>query len=216
VVQKAHQHGILVYHDVTTGFFAQKAQDAGVDGLICVNNRAGGQTGAKSPQEMIEEMSKIDIPLVCAGGVGDEKGFIEALKMGYSAVQMGTRFLATTECKIQDDYKQAIVKATEKDIVWTNKLAGTNSSVIRTEEIEKGGLLVNPIFGYLLKNPNTKKLMRTLLLLRSIQTHKKVVLEKGYGQIWQAGKSVEGIHEIISAKDIVKAFEKAFETNFKQ
>jgi nitronate monooxygenase len=216
VVQKAHQHGILVYHDVTTGFFAQKAQDAGVDGLICVNNRAGGQTGAKSPQEMIEEMSKINIPLVCAGGVGDEKGFIEALKMGYSAVQMGTRFLATTECKIQDDYKQAIVKATEKDIVWTNKLAGTNSSVIRTEEIEKGGLLVNPIFGYLLKNPNTKKLMRTLLLLRSIQTHKKVVLEKGYGQIWQAGKSVEGIDEIISAKDIVKAFEKAFETNFKQ
>lgn len=216
VVQKAHQHGILVYHDVTTGFFAQKAQDAGVDGLICVNNRAGGQTGAKSPQEMIEEMSKIDIPLVCAGGVGDEKGFIEALKMGYSAVQMGTRFLASTECKIQDDYKQAIVKATEKDIVWTNKLAGTNSSVIRTEEIEKGGLLVNPIFGYLLKNPNTKKLMRTLLLLRSIQTHKKVVLEKGYGQIWQAGKSVEGIHKIISATEIVEAFEKAYETNFKQ
>src|SRR5690606_441930 len=92
VCDKAHQHGILVYHDVTTGFFAQKAQDAGVDGLICVNNRAGGQTGAKSPQEMIDEMKNIQIPLVCAGGVGDEKGFIEALKMGYSAVQLGTRF----------------------------------------------------------------------------------------------------------------------------
>lgn len=212
VVKKAHQHGILVYHDVTTGLFAQKAQDAGVDGLICVNNRAGGQTGAKSPQEMMDEMRKIDIPLVCAGGIGDEKGFIEALKMGYSAVQMGTRFLATTECKVQDDYKQAIVKSTEKDIVWTNKLAGTNSSVIRTKEIEKGGLMVNPLFGFLLKNPNTKKLMRTLLLLRSIQTHKKVVLEKGYGQIWQAGKSVEGIHEVLSAGEIVRKFESEYKS----
>lgn len=211
VCKKAHQHGILVYHDVTTGYFAQKAQDAGVDGLICVNNRAGGQTGAKSPQEMMDEMKDIQIPLVCAGGVGDEQGFIGALKMGYAAVQMGTRFLATKECQVQDDYKNAIVKSQEKDIVWTNKLAGTNSSVIRTPEIEKGGLMVNPLFGYLLKNPNAKKLMRTLLLLRSIQTHKNVVLKKGYGEIWQAGKSVGQIAEVLPAGEVVKRFLKAYE-----
>jgi nitronate monooxygenase len=211
VCKKAQEHGILVYHDVTTGYFAQKAQDAGVDGLICVNNRAGGQTGAKSPQEMMDEMKDIKVPLVCAGGVGDEKAFIEALKMGYAAVQMGTRFLATKECQVQDDYKQAIVRSDEKDIVWTNKLAGTNSSVIRTPEIEKGGLMVNPVFGYLLKHPSTKKLMRTLLLLRSIRTHKNVVLKKGYGEIWQAGKSVEQIHEVLPAADVVSRFEAAFQ-----
>lgn len=210
VCAKAHQHGILVFHDVTTGYFAQKAQDAGVDGLICVNNRAGGQTGAKSPQEMMDEMKNIQIPLVCAGGIGDEKGFIEALKMGYAAVQMGTRFLATTECQVQNDYKQAIVHSEEKDIVWTNKLAGTNSSVILTPEIEKGGLMVNPVFGYLLKNPSTKKLMRTLLLLRSIRTHKKVVLEKGYGEIWQAGKSVGQINEVLPAGEVVRRFAEAY------
>ena len=211
VCDKAHQHGIVVYHDVTTGYFAQKAQDAGVDGLICVNNRAGGQTGAKSPEAMMEEMKSISIPLVCAGGIGNEDDFISALKMGYAAVQMGTRFLATKECQVQEEYKQAIVQSSEKDIVWTNKLAGTNSSVIRTKDIEKGGLMVNPIFGYLLKNNSTKKLMRTLLLLRSLQTHKKVVLEKGYGEIWQAGKSVGSIHEIVPAGAVVDAFRKAFQ-----
>lgn len=216
VCKKAHEHGILVYHDVTTGFFAQKAQDAGVDGLICVNNRAGGQTGAKSPQEMMEEMKDIQIPLVCAGGVGDKKGFIDALKMGYAAVQMGTRFLASKECQVQEDYKQAIVRSEEKDIVWTNKLAGTNSSVIRTPEIEKGGLLVNPFFGYLLKNPSTKKLMRTLLLLRSINTHKNVALKKGYGEIWQAGKSVGQIHEVLPAGEVVRRFEEAYQQYLKE
>lgn len=210
VCDQAHQHGILVFHDVTTAYFAQKAQDAGVDGLICVNNHAGGQTGAKSPQEMMDEMKNIQIPLVCAGGIGDEKGFIEALKMGYAAVQMGTRFLATTECQVQNDYKQAIVQADENDIVWTNKLAGTTSSVISTPEIEKGGLMVNPLFGYLLKNPSTKKLMRTLLLLKSLRKHKKVALEKGYGEIWQAGKSVGQIHEVLPAGEIVRRFTKAY------
>jgi nitronate monooxygenase len=211
VCKKAHEHGIVVYHDVTTGYFAQKAQDAGVDGLICVNNRAGGQTGAKSPEAMMEEMKSISIPLVCAGGIGNEDDFISALKMGYAAVQMGTRFLATKECQVQEEYKQAIVQSQEKDIVWTNKLAGTNSSVIRTKDIEKGGLMVNPFFGYLLKNNSTKKLMRTLLLLRSLQTHKKVVLEKGYGQIWQAGKSVGSIQEVLAAGAVVDTFRKAYQ-----
>jgi nitronate monooxygenase len=164
---------------------------------------------------MMDEMKNIQIPLVCAGGIGDEKGFIEALKMGYAAVQMGTRFLATTECQVQNDYKQAIVNAEEKDIVWTNKLAGTNSSVILTPEIEKGGLRVNPVFGYLLKNPSTKKLMRTLLLLRSLRTHKKVVLEKGYGEIWQAGKSVGQIHEVLPAGEVVKRFAVAYKEYIK-
>lgn len=215
VCKKAHEHGILVYHDVTTGYFAQKAQDAGVDGLICVNNRAGGQTGAKSPLEMMDEMKDIQVPLVCAGGVGDEQGFVEALRMGYAAVQMGTRFLATKECQVQEDYKQAIVHSGEEDIVWTNKLAGTNSSVIRTPEIEKAGLMVNPVFGYLLKNSSTKKLMRTLLLLRSIQTHKNVVLKKGYGEIWQAGKSVGQIREVLSAAEVVRRFAKAYDDYLK-
>lgn len=209
VVQRAEKHGIVVYHDITTRKFAQKAIDAGVHGLNCVNNRAGGQTGLKSPEEMMEELQDLNIPLVCAGGIGNENDFVSALKMGYAAVQMGTRFLATDECIIPDNYKEAIVAAEEKDIVWTNKLAGTISSVISTPDIEKGGLMVNPVFSFLLKQPSTKKMMRTILLLRSMQQHKKVVKNPGYDHIWQAGKGVGNIKSTEPAGKVVMDFQKA-------
>lgn len=211
VVDRAHQNDIVVYHDITNRKFAQKAIDAGVDGLNCVNNRAGGQTGAQSPEKMMEELHDLDIPLVCAGGIGNEVDFKKALEMGYAAVQMGTRFLATKECKIPDDYKQAIVNSKEEDIVWTNKLAGTISSVIRTPDIEKGGLMVNPVFGWLLKQPSTKKMMRTILLMRSLYQHNKVVNSPGYDQIWQAGKSVDTIDQLEPAGDVVRRFHEAIE-----
>ncbi|MEZ5003001.1 MAG: nitronate monooxygenase [Chitinophagales bacterium] len=212
VVDRAHQNGIVVYHDITTRKYAQKAIDAGVDGLNCVNNRAGGQTGLASPEDMMNELHDLKLPLVCAGGVGNETDFIKVLEMGYAAVQMGTRFLATNECIVPESYKEAIIKANESDIVWTNKLAGTISSVIRTPDIEKGGLMVNPIFSFLLKQPSTKKLMRTILLLRSMEQHKKVVNRPGYDQIWQAGKGVGNIVEKVPAGDVVKAFHEAYQS----
>lgn len=212
VVDRAHQNGIVVYHDITTRKYAQKAIDAGVDGLNCVNNRAGGQTGLASPEDMMNELHDLKLPLVCAGGVGNETDFIKVIEMGYAAVQMGTRFLATNECIVPESYKEAIIKAKESDIVWTNKLAGTISSVIRTPDIEKGGLMVNPIFSFLLKQPSTKKLMRTILLLRSMEQHKKVVNRPGYDQIWQAGKGVGNIVEKVPAGEVVKTFHEAYQS----
>ncbi|MGB1221546.1 MAG: NAD(P)H-dependent flavin oxidoreductase [Alcanivoracaceae bacterium] len=206
VVKAAREHGIVVYHDVTTPAFARKAVDAGVDGLNCVNNRAGGQTGQLSPEQMLDELASFDVPLVCAGGVGDEKDFRRMLDAGYAGAQLGTRFLATQECQVPDDYKQAIVDHGEEDIVWTNKLAGTFSSVIRTPDIEKLGLRAGPITSRLLKNRKTKKLTRMLLLLRSTQRYKKVALNPGYAQFWQAGKGIASIGAVESAGDVVKRF----------
>ena len=76
------------------------------------------------------------MPLLQAGGVGgDPAGLRQALDLGYAGCQLGTRFLATHEAKITQSYKNAIVAATPDDIVWTNKLAGTNSSVIAVPTI---------------------------------------------------------------------------------
>ncbi|MEE4250992.1 MAG: nitronate monooxygenase [Alcanivoracaceae bacterium] len=206
VVKVAREHGITVYHDVSSRAFADKAVDAGVDGLNCVNNRAGGQTGQSSPQELLKALSDMNVPLVCAGGVGDEGDFKAMLEAGYAGVQLGTRFLATHECQIPDDYKQAIVAGNEDDIVWTNKLAGTFSSVIRTPDIERLGLRAGPITSRLLQNRKTKKLTRMLLLLRSTQRYKKVALNPGYAQYWQAGKGIGAIRSVESAGDIVRRF----------
>ncbi|HEX6864597.1 MAG TPA: nitronate monooxygenase, partial [Thermoanaerobaculia bacterium] len=105
VVEKAHAVGGFVYHDVTERKWADKGLEAGVDGLIAVNRRAGGHAGNKSAEELIAELADFGVPVVCAGGIGDEEDFVQALRMGYAAVQMGTRFIATTECTAHEDYK---------------------------------------------------------------------------------------------------------------
>ena len=122
-----------------------------------------------------------------------------------AGVQLGTRFLATPEARVPEEYKQAIVAARAADIVWTNKLAGTNSSVIRTAQVEEGGLRVHPIVGWLLRNSYTKNLTRMLMLTRAMETYKKAAYD-GRCEIWQAGKGVEHISAVESCDDILKRF----------
>ena len=205
VVREAEKHGIRVVHDVTNRAFAQRAVDAGVYGLNCVNNRAGGQTGQFSPEQMFEELHGFGLPLICAGGVGDAQDFRRALDLGYAAAQVGTRFLATPECRVNQDYKQRIVGSSESDIVITNKLAGTDSSVIRTPDIEKLGLRAGPIASRMLRGRKTKKLMRMIYLLRTSLRYRQLA-DAGSGQYWQAGRGVGAIDDIMPAGEVVKRF----------
>jgi nitronate monooxygenase len=207
IVKIAHMHNIKVYHDVHSVEFAKRAADAGVDGLNLLNCDMGGQTGTLTASAFISELSEsnIDLPFVCAGGIGDEKGFAAALDMGYAGIQMGTRFLATPECKITNSYKNGIVNATAKDIVITNKLAGTSSSVIATPEIMKGGLKVNWFMNYLLRQRLTKGLARMFLLTKAVDVYKKSTNDESF-QIWQAGKGVSDINAIEPVETILKRF----------
>ena len=152
IVRFAEKHSVVVYHDVHTPEVARKVADTGVHGLNCLNSAMGGQTGNRTAAEFAEQLHAggYEIPLVQAGGVGGPADFAAALDLGYAGAQLGTRFLASHECQVTDSYKQAIVKATSADIVWTNKLAGTNSSVIRTPQVEEGGLRVGSVVGWLL------------------------------------------------------------------
>jgi nitronate monooxygenase len=205
VVDQVHAAGGVVYHDVTERRFAQKAVDAGVDGLICVNDRAGGHAGNRSPEQLFEELEDLGLPLVCAGGVGDGRDFARALELGYEAVQLGTRFIATTECRAHEDYKRAILRARERDIVLTDKISGVPVSVIKTPYIEAMGTKANPIMRRLLRHPRTKHHVRTFYSLRSIWQLKRASLRgTGYRDYFQAGKSVESIDHLESAGDIVR------------
>jgi nitronate monooxygenase len=111
VVKRVNQVGGLVFHDVTERKWALKGLDEGVHGLIAVNRRAGGHAGAKSAQELIDELGDLGVPLICAGGISTPEEFVHVLKLGFQAVQMGTRFIATEECRVSEAYKQAIVGA---------------------------------------------------------------------------------------------------------
>jgi nitronate monooxygenase len=205
VIKSAKANGIKVYHDVHNKKVALAMMDAGVDGLICLNWRAGGQTGVQAAEQFIEELKSVNIPLICAGGIGNTADYQKALDMGYAGVLMGTRFLATHECKVSNAYKQAIVDAEEKDIVWTNKIAGNNSSMIKTDDIMKGGLRTGPIISLMLKNDKLKKYARMYLMSRGLKKYNKAAFDDSV-KYWQAGKGVGNITSIKSAKEVIDEF----------
>lgn len=207
VVEKAHAVGGVVYHDVTERKWADKGLAAGVDGLIAVNRAAGGHAGAKSAKELWVELGHLGVPLVCAGGIGDEAHFVEALRLGYAGVQMGTRFIATSECRASEAYKQAIVNAHAADIVLSERLSGVPVAVINTPYIQRMGLRAGPVARWMLRGRTTKRWIRTFYALKSLFQLKRASLdESGRRDFWQAGRSVDGINAVEPAGAIVHRF----------
>jgi nitronate monooxygenase len=207
VAQRIHQQGGVLYHDVVGRGFAVKAADAGVDGLICVNNHAGGHAGRRSAETLYDELSEFGLPLVCAGGIGTPQDFRDALDMGYAAVQMGTRFIASRECNVHPDYQAAILKATAEDIVMTDKISGVPVSIIGTPTVMAMGLKASGLARKLLRHPRTKNWMRAWYLRQSLKKLPGAAFKGSvYSDYFQAGKSVQGIDEIQSAAEIVQAF----------
>ena len=207
VVDRVRPLGGVVYHDVTERKWADKGRDAGVDGLIGVNNRAGGHPGGRSAEALLAEVEPLGLPVVCAGGIGDERDFAAALAMGYAGVQMGTRFIATPECRASEIYKRAIVAAGPDDIVHSERITGVPVAVIRTPYVERVGLRAGAVARWMLRHRRTKHLMRTIYALRSLWQLKRASLDTtGERDYWQAGKSVASISAIEPVAAIIARF----------
>jgi nitronate monooxygenase len=212
VCERVHRMGGIVYHDVTERKWAQKGVDAGVDGLIAVNSRAGGHAGPKSPSQLFDELAPLGLPLVSAGGVGTPDEFAQQLRLGYAGVQMGTRFIATPECKASAGYKQAIIDAREEDIVLTERLTGVPVAVIRNDYVERLGTKAGWFARRMLKGRRTKHWMRAWYALSSVRRLKRsLARDDTRGDYWQAGKSVAGIHDIRPAGEVVRDFAAALD-----
>jgi len=212
VVDKAHAAGGAVYHDATERKWALKGLEAGVDGLIAVNDWAGGHAGGKSLEALYEELADLGVPVVAAGGISTPEDFVKALRIGYAGVQMGTRFIATEECTAHEDYKAAILKATADDIVLTERITGVPVSVIRTPYIEKSGTKAGPFARWMLRGRKTKHWMRMLYSLQSFWKLKRSSVRAfSYKDYLQAGKSVEGIRKVLPAGEIVQRCQAAAE-----
>jgi len=205
VAARVHAAGGLVYHDVTELKWAKIGLDNGADGLICVNQRAGGHAGSRSMQQLYEELHPLGAPLVCAGGIGSAGEFREALDLGYAACQLGTRFIASDECRASAAYKQAVVDADEDDIVLSEKITGVPVAVINTDFIKRSGTRLGRFSRWMLGGERTKHWMRLFYGLRSIWQLKHSSLdESGDKDYWQAGKSVAGITSVESCATIMR------------
>jgi nitronate monooxygenase len=207
VVRAVEPFGGRVYHDVTERKWAQKGVDCGVHGLIGVNSRAGGHAGDLDTRALLDDVGDLGLPVVCAGGIGAEQEFVEALQLGYVGVQMGTRFIATDECTASDEYKQAIIDAEEEDIVLSERLTGVPVAVINTQFVDRMGLEAGPLARWMLRGRRTKHWMRTIYALRSLwQLRRSLRATSGRGHYWQAGRSVAGVRDVEPVHTLVRRF----------
>jgi len=204
VIERAHSYGAKVFCDVTELKYAQKVQDMGADGVIAVSAGAGGHAGPTSPLVLIPYLREhLRIPIVAAGGIATGRQILAALILGADAVQIGTRFIASREAKVTDDYKKAIVNAHPEDIVMTKRISGTPAAVIRTPYTDRVGYDLSWIEGKLLKNEMTKKYMRMIRAGLGQLALKKAAEKPTWKTVWSAGQGVGLIDDILPAAEIM-------------
>jgi len=211
VVERVRPAGGVVYHDVTERKWALKGKEAGVHGFMAVNDQAGGHAGPRTPEALLDEVRDLGLPVVCAGGVGDEVAFVRALELGYAGAQLGTRFIATTECRASDAYKRAIVEADADDVVLTERITGVPVAVLNTPHVRRLGTRAGPLARFLLRHRRTKHWMRTVYALRSLWELKRGLRrESPERDYWQAGRSVAGVRAVEPAAQVVSRFAAAW------
>lgn len=205
VIKRMHEVGGKVFCDVTNLEYAKKVQDLGADGVIAVSAGAGGHAGPISPLVLLPYLRKnLTIPVIAAGGIATGEQIAAALMLGAAGVQLGTRFIACTEAKVDAAYKQAILNAQPEDIVLTKKISGTPAAVINTPYVKKVGLELNAIESFLHHNPSTKKYMKLVRSYIGAKMLEKAAAVPTWKEVWSAGQSVGLIDEILPAAEIVQ------------
>ncbi len=139
VVDIVHDWGGAVFHDVTTLRHAEKAIEAGVDGIVVVCAGAGGHAGAVNPFALLPQIRAIfDGVIILAGALTDGRSILAAQMLGADLVYMGTRFLATREARVSDAYKAMIVESSTQDIVYTPCISGLPANFMRKSIADAG------------------------------------------------------------------------------
>src|SRR4030042_2031688 len=120
VIKRVKEAGVRMLQVVATVDMAKKAEAVGVDGVIAVGFEGGGHVGRDEVATMVlvpQVVDAVKIPVIAAGGIGDGRGLVAAMALGAEGIQMGTRFLATKECPIEETYKQAILEAKDNGTI---------------------------------------------------------------------------------------------------
>ena len=188
IIDAVHAYGGIVLHDVINMRHAAKALEAGVDGLIVVAAGAGGHAGAQSPFALVGELRRhYQGPVILSGAIATGSAVLAAQAMGADLAYIGTRFIASTEAHAVDPYKEAVVRASASDIIYTNLFTGVHGNYIR-ESIEKAGLDPNEL-------PSADK--------GAMNFSSGSSKPKTWKEIWGAGQGVGQIDAVDSVADIV-------------
>ncbi len=197
VVKRVHAYGGIVLHDVINVRHAQKALEAGVDGLILVCAGAGGHAGMLSPFALVNEVRQFyDGLLVLAGAITNGRGILAAQVMGCDLAYMGTRFIATHESNADDEYKRMIVGASATDILYTPYFSGVHGNYLKPS-IRAAGLDPDN-----LPSADPSKM----------DFDRRVEKPKTWKAIWGAGQGVGNIREVIPAREVIARLRNEYES----
>lgn len=185
LVDAVHSYGGLVFHDVVKKRHAEKAAEAGVDGIIAVCAGAGGHAGTASPFALVHEIKSVfDGAVILAGAINNGQDILAAETMGADFAYMGTRFIATEESLAHADYKQTLIDSHIDDIIYTDGISGVYANFIR-QTIEKAGIDLS---------------------VKKEEDFSKLSSEnaKAWKDIWSAGQGTTAINEVLSTAELVK------------
>jgi nitronate monooxygenase len=139
MLDAVHAYGGIVLHDVVSIRHAEKALEAGVDGLILVAAGAGGHAGALSPFALVGEVRKFfDGPIALSGSIATGDAILAAQAMGADFAYIGSRWLATRESNVTDAYRDAIVESSAADVVYTNLFTGVHGNYLKKSIVAAG------------------------------------------------------------------------------
>lgn len=190
VVDAVHSYGGLVFHDVTTRRHAEKAAEAGVDGLIAVAAGAGGHAGTWSPFALIAEIRQFfDKTLLLAGCLNQGHEILAAQLLGADLAYMGTRLIATQENAASPAYKQMILDAKAVDIIHTPAVSGVPASFMR-QSLE--------LAGYDIKQLQSKGEVNYGEKLKPMDEE-----AKAWKTVWSAGQGVGAIADLPSVEQLI-------------
>jgi nitronate monooxygenase len=140
IVAPLHAAGVKIMHKVPGVRYAMTAERLGVDAICVVGHEAGGHPGMDEVTTLVMVPAAADavkLPLVAGGGFADGRGLVAALALGADAILMGTRFMATKECRGQDAFKDWMVHAAETDTVYCMKSIMNPSRLVKNSVVEK-------------------------------------------------------------------------------
>jgi nitronate monooxygenase len=194
VVEPVHRHGGLVFHVVVSVRHAEKALEAGVDGLILVCAGAGGHAGTLSPFALLPEVRRFHAgPIGLAGAITSGRAVLAARALGADFAYVGTRFIASAEANAPERHKQMILESFAADVLYTPFFTGVSGNYLRPSVVAAG---LDP-----------ERLSAAEPAAPSFGSTRP----KPWKDIWGAGQGVGSIDEVLPVREIVARLAREYE-----
>ncbi len=200
LVNAVHSYGGLVFHDIIKKRHAEKAAEAGVDGLILVSAGAGGHAGTINPISLVAEIKKFfHKTIILSGCLSTGRDIATALQMGADLAYMGTRFINTKESKAPEEYQKMIIDSDADDVVYTAAVSGVHANFLY-DSLKATGITEADL------KKDTK-----------IDFGKELDTEaKAWKTIWSAGQGVTSIDNVPTVSELIATLKSEFKSSIEE